>query len=196
MADSEPKTRKRKKDTAVSEDNNVVSKPRKEKRRRLEATADATEDSGGPQPAVEEPPKKKPKKNKTGFPDPSDDPSLSEQASKALSYAFLQFRKRSKWKFSKPRQNWLLRNFFSDKIPDKFLALAVQYLSNVQGGVREALTKDCRSILSTDSTPEKPISGETAAPVQPVDELDQLKRARARALLDAFEAAEAEPPTS
>ncbi|KAJ7873268.1 hypothetical protein B0H14DRAFT_2719963 [Mycena olivaceomarginata] len=209
MTENEPKTRKRRKETAEGDDNTEVVKPRKEKRKRedtedsgvtkprkekrkREDTVDGAEDSGAIQ--VEEPPKKK-HKNKTGFPDPGEDSeSLSDQARKALSYAFLQFRKRSKWKFSKPRQNWLIRNVWSDQIPDMYLPLTIQYLSNVKGGVRETLIKDCRSILSG-SSPEKVSSTETetASQVQPVGEPDQRKHARARALLDALEAVEAEP---
>ncbi|KAJ7368001.1 hypothetical protein DFH08DRAFT_1070782 [Mycena albidolilacea] len=230
MTENEPKTRKRRKETAEGDDNTEVVKPRKEKRKRedtedsgvtkprkekrkREDTVDGAEDSGVTKPKkekrrrkdpadgaedaaiqVEEPPKKK-HKNKTGFPDPGEDSeSLSDQARKALSYAFLQFRKRSKWKFSKPRQNWLIRNVWSDQIPDMYLPLTIQYLSNVKGGVRETLIKDCRSILSG-SSPEKVSSTETetASQVQPVGEPDQRKHVRARALLDALEAVEAEP---
>ncbi|KAJ7904217.1 hypothetical protein B0H14DRAFT_2661919 [Mycena olivaceomarginata] len=207
--ENEPKTRKRRKETAEGDDNTEVRtrgyQPRKEKRKR-EDTVDGAEDSGVTKPKkekrrrkdpadgaedatiqVEEAPKKK-HKNKTGFPDPGEDSeSLSDQARKALSYAFLQFRKRSKWKFSKPRQNWLIRNVWSDQIPDMYVPLTIQYLSNVKGGVRETLIKDCRSILSG-SSPEKVSSTETetASQVQPVAR-------RARALLDALEAVEAEP---
>ncbi|KAF7353044.1 hypothetical protein MVEN_01272100 [Mycena venus] len=192
MGEKEPKTRKPGKDSAVSEDKTKVSKPKKEKRKREHAVEDAEE---SPQLAVEEPQKKKHKKNRTGFPDPEDDPSLSEQASKGR-YLFLTRDERSKWKFSKPRQNWLIRNIWSDKIPDTHLALTIQYLSNVKGGVRETLIKDCRSILS-ESAPQKVASAEVASQPQPaVVEPDQLKHVRARALLDALEKTEAEPPNS
>ncbi|KAJ6516192.1 hypothetical protein C8R45DRAFT_959206 [Mycena sanguinolenta] len=191
MAEDELKTRKRKKNTAVSEENVAVSLPKK-KKRKLEDTA-VVEDSGSPQP---EQPEKKKRKNKTGFPDPGDDPALSDQANKALSYAFLQFRKKSKWKFSKPRQNWLIRNVWSDKIPDMYLALTIQYLSNVQGNARETLIKECRSVLSASSAAQDATSAEAAPEVQPVIELDQMKHARARALLDALEATPTEIPKS
>ncbi|KAJ7276108.1 hypothetical protein B0H12DRAFT_1083664 [Mycena haematopus] len=192
MAENERKTRKRRKDTAVNEDIGAVAKAKKEKRK-LEDTADGAEDSGSTPP---EPEKKKHKKNKTGFPDPGDDPALSDQANKALSYAFLQFRRRSKWKFSKPRQNWLVRNVWSDKIPDLYFPLTVQYLSNVQGNVRENLIKDCRSALSASSDPQNEGSAETAPQAQLVVKSDQMKHARARALLDALEAALTELPKS
>ncbi|KAF7355055.1 DNA helicase [Mycena sanguinolenta] len=207
MAEDELKTRKRKKATVVSEDSAVVSVPKK-KKRKLEDNA-VVEDSASPQP---EQPEKKKRKNKTGFPDPGDDPALSDQAQKALSYAFLQFRKRTKWKFSKPRQNWLIRNVWSDKIPDMYLALTIQYLSNVQGNAREVsistclppvalfsfqtLIKECRSVLSASSAPQNTTSGEAAHEEQPAIEPDKIKHARARALLDALEATPAEIPKS
>ncbi|KAJ6539096.1 hypothetical protein B0H19DRAFT_342248 [Mycena capillaripes] len=192
MAEKVPKAKKLRREIA-SEDTKD-SKSKREKRRR-EETADEAGAEESPQLA-EEPQKKKHKKNKTGFPNPGDDASLSEQASKALSYAFLQFRKPAKWKFSKARQNWLIRNIWSDQIPDTYLALTVQYLSNVKGGVRETLIKDCQSVLfasAPEKVSEKVFSAESVSQAQPakipqvVVEPDQLKQTRARALLDALE---------
>ncbi|KAJ7233156.1 hypothetical protein B0H12DRAFT_1144386 [Mycena haematopus] len=170
MAENERKTRKRRKDTAVNEDIGAVAKAKKEKRKNT--------------------------KEQDWIPGSWDDPALSDQANKALSYAFLQFRRRSKWKFSKPRQNWLVRNVWSDKIPDLYFPLTVQYLSNVQGNVRENLIKDCRSALSASSDPQNEGSAETAPQAQLVVKSDQMKHARARALLDALEAALTELPKS
>ncbi|KAJ7774275.1 hypothetical protein DFH07DRAFT_800865 [Mycena maculata] len=193
MAETLPRSGKqRKEDVSVSEESK--KKPKREKRRREnveeENSLRVTEESA-------EPEKKKYKKNKTGFPDPQDDPALSEQASKALLYAFYQFRKPSKWKFSKARQNWLIRNFWSDTIPDTYLVLTTQYLSNVKGGVREKLIQDCQSILSPPA-PDKPTSSETTPATQsvtvPVEvERNELKLVRARALLDALEKADTAP---
>ncbi|KAJ7047620.1 hypothetical protein C8F04DRAFT_1059513 [Mycena alexandri] len=187
---------KSKKEANVSEDSPKIGKPKREKRRRDEPPA---EDVLEEVTTSTEPPKKKPRKNKTGFPDPEDDSSLSEQASKALCYAFTQFRKPSKWKFSKARQNWLIRNIWSDAIPDTYLPLTIQYLSNVKGGVRETLIKECESLLAVPPpAPEKP-SAETApttqlASTQAATEVAQIiKHARARALLDALET-QSEPP--
>ncbi|KAJ7781510.1 hypothetical protein B0H16DRAFT_1498640 [Mycena metata] len=189
---------KSKKEVDVSEDGPKIGKPKRGKRRRDETPA---EDVPEEVAASIEPPKKKPRKNKTGFPDPQDDSSLSEQASKALCYAFTQFRKPSKWKFSKARQNWLIRNIWSDAIPDTYLPLTIQYLSNVKGGVRETLIKECQSLLAVPPpAPENP-SGEVAPTTQPAStqaatdsEVAQIKHARARALLDALESTQSEPP--
>ncbi|KAG6880432.1 hypothetical protein C0992_000034 [Termitomyces sp. T32_za158] len=76
------------------------------------------------------------RKNKTGFSDPNEDASLPEQSRK--SYAFLQFHRPSKWKFNKARQNWILRNIWSNEmIPEEHIPLVYGYLAKVQGGVRE-----------------------------------------------------------
>ncbi|KAJ7117355.1 hypothetical protein C8R43DRAFT_1037261 [Mycena crocata] len=176
-------------EVAPDEEGKKAAKPKREKRRRVEDAADDAENpsvsdtENGPQ----EPQKKKRKNNKTGFPDPEEDTALSEQASKALAYAFMQFRKPSKWKFSKARQNWLIRNIWSDLIPDTYLALTIQYLSNVQGGVRETLMKDCRSILASSALPDNLAVTTETSPT------DELKRTRARALLDALEIPTTEP---
>ncbi|KAJ7283921.1 hypothetical protein C8J57DRAFT_1293942 [Mycena rebaudengoi] len=202
---SKSKPRKEKRtleEAAVDDDNTGVisdekSQPSKKKRRRRDEAADEGANSDENSQQTE---KKKRRKNKTGFPDPQEDPSLSDQASKALSYAFLQFRKPLKWKFNKARQNWLIRNFWSsDTIPDAYLDLVLQYLSNVKGGVREAILKASQTVLSppvVEVKPSEPVAAETATTEQPpvnevVDkaaaEKYEVKRARARALIDALE---------
>ena len=77
----------------------------------------------------------------------------------ALQYAYIQFADRSAWKFNKARQNWLLRNVWSEEmvsllhthnrsgivlsprtlfqVPETYFTLACHYLQTVQGGVRE-----------------------------------------------------------
>ncbi|KAJ7499174.1 hypothetical protein FB451DRAFT_1204531 [Mycena latifolia] len=197
MTDKASKTSgKREKETSLPDGNTTASKPKREKRRREDPVEEnITPAVNEPEQTLQEPQKKKRKKNKTGFPDPQDDSSLSEQALKALSYAFSQFRKPSKWKFSKARQNWLTRNWSDmDVIPDIYLPLTIQYLSYVKGGVRETLIKDCQTILS--ASPDKLTSTETTSdPVditQVVSKTDELKVARARSLLDALEASDSQ----
>ncbi|KAJ7638547.1 hypothetical protein FB45DRAFT_903197 [Roridomyces roridus] len=148
----------------TSKEDTAAGKVKKDKRKREEDD-------------VEQPKQKKPKKNKTGFPDPEEDSALSGQALKALAYAFYRFRRPKKWKFSKARQNWLVRNIWSDSIPEAYVDLTVQYLSNVQGGAREKLIKECQSFLSPDAT-------------EPPE--NQLKQTRARILLDALEKSSAD----
>ncbi|KAJ7507504.1 hypothetical protein B0H11DRAFT_1705475 [Mycena galericulata] len=191
MAEKIPKTsgKERKEEPAVNKEGKKVRKSEREKRRREDAVdEELNEESTESQ-------KKKHKKNKTGFPDPNEDSSLSEQASKALSYAFTQFRKPSKWKFHKARQNWIIRNIWSDTIPDTYVELTIRYLSNVKGGVREKLIQDCQSVLSTSADKNGNLSAEEIPEAEPVTagaatETNELKHKRARTLLDALETSE------
>ncbi|TEB35370.1 hypothetical protein FA13DRAFT_1337469 [Coprinellus micaceus] len=90
-----------------------------------------------------------PRKNRTDFPDPHGDESLTDQARKALDYAFLQFNKPSEWKFNKAKQNWLIRNVWSSEaIPDNYLRLATKYLTQVQGGSRDKLQETCKAAIA------------------------------------------------
>jgi len=130
--------------------------------------------------------KKKRKAGCTDLPDPEDDASLGNQARKALTYAHQQFDDPTNWKFNKARQNWLIRNIWSNQaIPDLHMPLLTRYLANVKGGVRETLLTTCRSILSptstvpTDPTPQLPITTTET-------ETDKLKQQRARTILDAL----------
>lgn len=122
---------------------------KKKSKKRKDRKADDPQDTAEDAPEEKTKPKKKRKRGKTGFPDPEEADSLSEQARKALSYAYLQAEEPSSWKFNKARQNWLLRNIWSEEaIPDVHVPLTKQYLSGVQGGVRETLIKTCREVLA------------------------------------------------
>ncbi|KIK65514.1 hypothetical protein GYMLUDRAFT_38985 [Collybiopsis luxurians FD-317 M1] len=170
-------------------------KERKKKRKRDEEPLAEPETERTDPAEVEIEPKKKKSKNKTGFPDPAEETLLSEQARKALVYAFTQFRKPSKWKFQKARQNWIIRNIWSaENIPDSQMPLVLKYLSNVQGNVRETLIKTCESIIekasngasespaSDGSGKKEPEQSEGKASEQP-EEARSMKTLRAEALL-------------
>ncbi|OBZ76937.1 hypothetical protein A0H81_03619 [Grifola frondosa] len=184
-------------------------KKRKEKRKHKKDTNDTSavkKDS-----SEKEHKKKKRKHSSTDFADPNEDESLSDQARKgaharlisspkyvftlrdtvALYYAYTQFEEPSNWKFNKARQNWLVRNVWSDQaIPEPHIPLVVRYLSNTQGGVREVralseysmptthinccgvhqtLIKTCREVLSppTPPAPETDQTPSKAAETQP-----------------------------
>ncbi|KIL68270.1 hypothetical protein M378DRAFT_42758, partial [Amanita muscaria Koide BX008] len=84
----------------------------------------------------QQPPKKKHKTSK--IINPKKDEVLSEQALKALAYAYSRYRHPEKWKFNKARQNWITRNVWSaSMIPDQHLPLVTWYLKSVKGGVRD-----------------------------------------------------------
>ncbi|KAJ4499921.1 hypothetical protein C8R41DRAFT_567259 [Lentinula lateritia] len=118
---------------------------RRNKRKREESGKADTEDM------QEEESKKKKSRNNTGFPDPVEEALLSDQARLALTYAFNQFQKPSEWKFMKSRQNWIIRNWATDNIPDSQMPLVLRYLSNVKGNIREHLMRTCESIISTEN---------------------------------------------
>ncbi|KAJ6599322.1 hypothetical protein DFH09DRAFT_32325 [Mycena vulgaris] len=166
MTEKVPKTSGKKREKKEATVNEPV-KSKREKRRREETISEDNSRVNDAEESLQEPQKKKHRKNKTGYPDPQDDSALSEQACKALSYAFSQFRKPSKWKFSKARQNWLIRNVWSETIPDAYLSMTIQYLSNVKGGVRDTLIKECQSILSVSSTPPDKLASTETTEAQP-----------------------------
>ncbi|KAF7301490.1 DNA helicase [Mycena indigotica] len=154
--------RKRRREETLNTNIESTNEPRKKKRKKSGATAEPTNAAS---PPADETRQKKKKRNKTGFPDPSEDAALSEGACKALSYAFLQARKPKKWKFSKARQNWLIRNYWSESaIPDNHSALTVQYLSHVQGGVREKLLEECRKKIN-ESTESQSLPPGSSSPL-------------------------------
>ncbi|KIY67331.1 hypothetical protein CYLTODRAFT_397227 [Cylindrobasidium torrendii FP15055 ss-10] len=174
----------------------VKEKKSKKRKRELAEAADAPPEAI-PNP---EPPAKK-RRNKTGFQDPSGDSELTDQAQKALEYAFMQFRKPKKWKFNKARQNWLVRNYWSsEQVPDAYTPLVIQYMLKMQGGAREGLVKSCETHLappkpknvdvtstseSKDSTEAKSTEEKDATPIVVAD-APPASAQRARALLDAL----------
>lgn len=127
------------------------------KKKKKSSTPEPLEDAGAKQPKANDEPKKKKKEKRAkdlDLSDPAKDDSLSEQASKALSYAYLQFSQPATWKFNKARQNWLIRNIWSEKaIPEAHVPLVLKYLTGVKGGVREALIKSCQDIIQESSEP-------------------------------------------
>ncbi|KAH9843988.1 uncharacterized protein C8Q71DRAFT_730839 [Rhodofomes roseus] len=188
------KSRKKKETDEVEVDADAstseVTKKRKEKKRKRDVQVDggaAAVETGDAPPDA--PKKKKRKRGKTDLPNPAEDESLSEQASRALQYAFNQFDDPGSWKFHKARQNWLVRNLWSQQaIPDAHMPLLTRYLAGIQGGAREALAKTCRDVLAEDTN--KP-AAETEGAEATADEaeqpstavVDELKRVRATAVL-------------
>ncbi|KAH9943126.1 uncharacterized protein BXZ73DRAFT_97180 [Epithele typhae] len=156
--------------------------------------------------------KRKHRSSANSYPDPAEDEVLTEQAQKALQYAFSQFNDPTSWKFNKARQNWLIRNIWlAEAIPEQYLPLTIQYLQGVQGGVRETLLKACRDAMEaqkaekteipstantaetqTDSASPSKQTVKFAAEPEPIAEpspTDTTKRERAATLLEALTSA-------
>ncbi|KAG6911730.1 hypothetical protein DXG01_007980 [Tephrocybe rancida] len=205
----EKKTKKRKREAEVSvdEDNEQIDEEKSGKKSKKKSKR-AKKTEPEPTTTLDVAPKKK-RKNKTGFSDPSEDASLSEQSQKCLSYAFLQFHRPSKWKFNKARQNWLIRNIWSkEMVPEDHLPLLFGYLAKVQGGVRENLLQSCRTALekpkieapSSDSTvpgedaPTDPTPAPSAPPAPTPTEANHTKATRAQALIDLLASSDSVAP--
>ncbi|KAI0663115.1 hypothetical protein C8Q70DRAFT_493546 [Cubamyces menziesii] len=103
----------------------------------------------------------------------------SANAPRTLHYAFTQFEEPESWKFNKARQNWIIRNVWSEQaVPETYLPLVYRYLQGVQGGSREALIKSCKEAAqatpSTDST--VPAEEQQEAPTEPESQPSPTKR--------------------
>ncbi|KAG9219237.1 hypothetical protein CCMSSC00406_0001647 [Pleurotus cornucopiae] len=171
--------------TAVPEtplDEDTTSKPKKKKSKKRDPSPSHETD------AIEEPVKKKRKRSK---PDPSEDEALSEQARKALIYAHSYVRYPDSWKFNKARQNWLIRNIWSDElIPETYFPMSVKYLSSVQGGIREALIQACKTLITGEAGAEANAEA-TDTPKDDAatngEQTSDVKRTRAQLLLDTLQ---------
>ena len=54
---------------------------------------------------------------------------------------------REAWKFSKQKQNWLLKHLFSDAIGDKYEAPLVAYIAGIQGSARAWVLEDSLGVV-------------------------------------------------
>jgi len=141
---------------------NKFSKKRKAKA--VEGTGELEENidsnKSEPQPPVDSTSKKSKKRRKdsktssdvSGFPDPSEDSSLSEKAQNALSNALLRIAYPDLWKFNKASQNWMVKNFWiPDALPEKYVPIVVGYLAGCEGGIRAKLADDCKKLSQAPS---------------------------------------------
>ncbi|KAL1735750.1 hypothetical protein EV714DRAFT_233156 [Schizophyllum commune] len=164
-----PKKKKRKHAKAEAEEAMDAAvadeEPRKRKKRKHDAPAEPHGESTPPVETADEADEEAGDKPKKKYPHPAKDESLSEQAVKALSYAYTYHKHRDVWKFSKAHQNWLIRHCWSTtEIPDEYIPLLKKYLKNLQGGARERLLETCQSILEAAEAPEE--SAHAATPVE------------------------------
>jgi len=165
------------------------SKPKSKKRKEMEggehqSTSILTEGH---------PPRKRKKFKQPTHPDPSEDPDLTEQSQKALTYIYFQSTSPETWKFNKARQNWVIRNVWTSKVPDRYVSMVVEHLFKVQGQARETLIESCNALISGSSlespgtqpgTNEKS-SSENASPSTP-EATSNEKKKWAETLLDAL----------
>ncbi|KAL1676464.1 hypothetical protein EV122DRAFT_216378 [Schizophyllum commune] len=164
-----PRKKKRKHAKAEAEEATdaavAAEESRKRKKRKHDAPAEPHGESTPPVGMADEADEEAGDKPKKKYPHPAKDESLSEQAVKALSYAYTYHKHRDVWKFSKAHQNWLIRHCWSTtEIPDDYIPLLKKYLKNLQGGARERLLETCQSILQAAEAPEE--SEEAAAPAE------------------------------
>ncbi|KAL7423070.1 hypothetical protein Q5752_002369 [Cryptotrichosporon argae] len=178
------------------------SKPKKSKKAKKDKTVKEDKKAAAAAAALEEAaPEAAPSTEEGG---------LSEQAQKGVEYArAFAGRAAGGWKFNKARQNWLMRNLWTDEIPDEHVGLVVDYLKTMQGASKAALVAVAQKYAAGekldpavgDEAPETaeaiaeaaPADGETAADKDDkagVDEarLAEMRKARAQGLLRAMDA--------
>ncbi|WRT67961.1 uncharacterized protein IL334_004935 [Kwoniella shivajii] len=129
---------------------------------------------------------------------PSDifnDSSLSDQAKKNIYYAYLHKsshdsegkfisqqtenekdgEKSTNWKFSKAKQNWLIRNIFSsDEIPDRYVELVLGYLKTVQGSSRANMVESAKKIITPPSADTSTTTTVAAAAAEPTSSTTEI----------------------
>ncbi|CCG81281.1 Putative uncharacterized protein [Taphrina deformans PYCC 5710] len=109
----------------------------------------------------------------------------------ALEYLSLYCAARSEWKFSKPKQNYLLKNTYSDEmIPDDRFTNLLTYLHGLQGGARERCLETAEGLIDRyekqqtgDNTPRAEESSEAKTDAENEEEVedvteDQFERAK------------------
>ncbi|KAF8138257.1 hypothetical protein EV363DRAFT_1313517 [Boletus edulis] len=115
------------------------------------------------------------------YPDPAIDESLAEQSRRALSYAYERCRGIETWKFNKARQNWLLRNVWSEQaVPENYIPLVIGYLAGISGGAREVSTHEfiCISKTSGQAQPSNDDSSKVGSTI-----IQQSDTSRAQSIL-------------
>ncbi|SCU91556.1 LAMI_0E06370g1_1 [Lachancea mirantina] len=92
----------------------------------------------------------------------------------------------STWKFSKQKQNWLLKHVFEcDLIPSCYDELLASYFRDLKGTARAALEEQCKSTIEGKSG--KPAEAtEPAEPAENPGDAAPPQAARAKTLLDAL----------
>ncbi|KAI3628543.1 hypothetical protein CBS14141_000246 [Malassezia furfur] len=125
-------------DNGASVSHNAASVPAD-----VDAHADASSDDESKPQKKRKRTRKRRKEAKPG-PDPASVPGLGEAAQRAIAYAQTYLRDRDAWKFSKPRQNWLMRHIlWSERIFH-----AAKQLADVADDTRRTLPDDLQACIA------------------------------------------------
>ncbi|KIR68681.1 nucleolar protein [Cryptococcus bacillisporus CA1873] len=142
--------------TAEGNDEPKEKKPKREKRPKIKSVKGAIDISQQPEVDVQVAPEGS--ESTTIFTDSS----LSDQAKKNIFYAHLFALSQSpspapnvpSWKFSKAKQNWLMRNIFNHiEVPGTYFEVVLGYLKTTQGHSRNTLVEQAKKILEPPEVP-------------------------------------------
>ncbi|ADV22000.1 nucleolar protein [Cryptococcus gattii E566] len=142
--------------TAEGNDEPKEKKPKREKRPKIKSVKGAVDISKQPEVDVQVAPEGS--ESTTIFTDSS----LSDQAKKNIFYAHLFALSQSpspapntpSWKFSKAKQNWLMRNIFNHiEVPETYFEVVLGYLKTTQGHSRNTLVEQAKKILEPPEVP-------------------------------------------
>lgn len=142
--------------TAEENEEPKEKKPKREKRPKIKSVKGAIDTPKQPEVDVQAAPEGS--EGTTIFTDSS----LSDQAKKNIFYAHLFALSQSpspapntpSWKFSKAKQNWLMRNIFSNiEVPETYFEMVLGYLKTTQGHSRNTLIEQAKKILEPPLVP-------------------------------------------
>lgn len=107
----------------------------------------------------------------------------------ALEYLSLYSTAKQDWKFSKPRQNWVIKNLYDhDCLSDERFDQAIQYLCGIQGAVRDRILEEAKAVVEGDTEKEKEkVREETQEERDEDASLDSEKLSRAQQVVTALE---------
>ncbi|OLY84152.1 hypothetical protein AYI68_g1686 [Smittium mucronatum] len=164
-----------------SEDVSKKSKKKSEKKQKLKQEPETLENEKEVTADLEDEPKKKvPKRNN----DPRSKKqkikdALAEKAEQtianAINYILVWKNARESWKFSKPKQSWLIRNTYnSDLINDANFCILAEYISTIKGMQRDIIFNNAKKLISEKAAIEESIQSDS----------DKLIVLRATAIID------------
>ncbi|KAF7790102.1 hypothetical protein EIP86_001053 [Pleurotus ostreatoroseus] len=150
---------------------------KKKRKRKKDRVSDETAEAESPKDTGHETGhgKKKRKHLRSGFPNPEGDDELSDQSKKALVYAYVYAENQSNWKFNKARQNWLVRNVWSDITT--FVKACQTFVQSAETQ-NESQAGDNKTTQATDE--------DGATPTTAMPSAADCKRHRAEELLHVF----------